>query len=309
MKRWIRKEAKDIAPTSTLVCCIEDDYNDVLFIDKQIRSTERFIITNEKSFKGLDEDEKEKLEDVIDKLRKSHLTDDDRTTIVRSDLHDFDNMMHTILMIVEDRLRFVDNVYLDITNGTGEFSSAAIILAMSYDRVQVMSVRISRTAMNNAETGNKPGLKPLYSEMKEISQIKGFELELPNPNLIRALQIYNNIPRGKKTSTEVIKGLLEDGVWFELKETERPEKGGDKTSLDIQNPKLKSDEEKKIVYREKNFYQRNILGKWIDKGWVKKNDRAAGGYEIADEGLHILSIFTGDIGGLDSYILINEEKN
>ena len=64
--------------------------------------------------------------DVIDKLRNSYLTDDHNTTIVSSDIHDFDKMMHTILMIVEDRLRFVDCVYLNLTKGSGEFCSAAI---------------------------------------------------------------------------------------------------------------------------------------------------------------------------------------
>lgn len=89
--------------------------------------------------------------DVIDKLRNSYLTDDHNTTIVSSDIHDFDKMMHTILMIVEDRLGFVDCVYLNLTKGSGEFCSAAIIVGMSYERVKVVCTSIKKTAMDTLE--------------------------------------------------------------------------------------------------------------------------------------------------------------
>ena len=46
MKKSIKKETSSDTPTSTLICCIEDDYKDVLFIDLQAKSTERYIITN-----------------------------------------------------------------------------------------------------------------------------------------------------------------------------------------------------------------------------------------------------------------------
>ena len=56
------------------------------------------------------------------------------------------------------------------------------------------------------------------------------------------------------------------------------------------------------------MYQRNILGEWSKNKWVKEDDRAPGGYDMDEEGYRALAIFTGDIHGLDSYTLINEEK-
>ena len=311
MKRKIDKISSENKPTATLISCIEDEYWYMSYIDSKVNSTERFIITDEGPVKRFEKLEGggEKLIDVIEKLRNGYLTDDHNTTIVESDIHNFDKMMHTILMIVENRLKFVDTVYLNLTGGSGEFCSAAIMIGMGFERVKVVSISIKKKAMTDEEIKNTPGVKSIYSEMKEINEINGYEIELPNANLIRSLQIYNDTPRGKKTSTEVIRRLLEDGVWFELKDTARPEEGGDRTSLSIEKPKHKTDEEKLIVYKEKNFYQRNILGKWADNGWVKKNKQAAGGYEIADEGRRILSIFTGDINELNKYVLINEEKD
>ena len=311
MKRKIDKVSNGDKPTATLISCIEDEYKDMSYIDSKVNSTERFIITDEGPVKRFEKVEEggEKLVDVIAKLKDSYLTDDHNTTIVGSDIHDFDKMMHTILMIVEDRLKFVDTVYLNLTGGSGEFCSAAIMIGMSFERVKVVSMCIKKQAMSDVEIKNTPGVKTIYSEMKEMSEINGFEIQLPNPNLVKALQIYNETPRGKKTSTEVIRRLLLDGIWFELKDTARPEEGGDETSLSIEEPRHKTDEQKLIVYKEKNFYQRNILGQWADKGWVRKNKQAAGGYEMDDEGYRILSIYTGDINGLKKYPLINEEKD
>ena len=46
MKRKIEKEIISDEPTSALICCVEDDYKNIMFIDSRAKSTERFIITN-----------------------------------------------------------------------------------------------------------------------------------------------------------------------------------------------------------------------------------------------------------------------
>lgn len=309
MKRKIEREIISDEPTSALICCVEDDYKNIMFIDSRAKSTERFIITNEGPIKSLvHEDGKYELVDVLKELRNSYLSDDHHTTMIRSDIHDFDKMMHTIFVILEDRLKAVDDIYLNITGASGEFCTAASILAMCYERVHVVSVKKSKTAMTDEEIRNTPGLKTTFSESICMGQINGFDMELPDLNLIKALKVYNDTPRGSRSGAEVIKGLLNDGIWYELKRIDRPSDGKSGTSLSIVDPKLKSKEEKRIVYREKNFYQRNILGEWSRNGWVKEDWVAVGGYDMDDEGKRVLSIFTGSISDLDSYILINEEK-
>jgi len=309
MRREINKETNSDEPTSALVCCIEDDYKNIMFIDSRAKSTERYIITNEGPIKSLvHEDGKYELVDVLEELRKSYLSDDHNTIMIKSDIHDFDKMMHTIFVIMEDRLKVVDNVFLNITGASGEFCTAASILAMCYERVHVVSVKKNKTAMTDEEIENTPGVKTTFSESICMGQVTGFDMELPDLNLIRALKIYNDTPRGKRSASEIIKGLLTDGVWYELKRIDRPEDGESGTSLSIKKPRQKTKEQKRIVYREKNFYQRNILGEWSKNEWVKEDEIAVGGYDMDDEGRRVLSIFTGTIADLNSEILIDEEK-
>lgn len=309
MKRKIDRETNSDEPTSALICCVEDDYKNILFIDSRAKSTERFIITNEGAIESIVQDDGGyELVDILEQLRKSYLSDDHRTTMVRSDIHNFDRMMHTIFVILEDRLKAVDEVYLNITGASGEFCTAASILAMCYERVHVVSVKRNKTAMTDKEIEDNPGLKVTFSESVCMGQISGFDIEPPKLNLIRALKVYNETPRGQRTSSEIIKGLLNDGIWYELKRIDRPTDGKTGTSLSIEKPKQKTDDEKRIVYREKNFYQRNILGEWIKYRWVKEDEIAVGGYDMDDEGRRVLSIFTGSIANLDSYILIDDEK-
>ncbi|MBO4357809.1 MAG: hypothetical protein J5813_06575, partial [Candidatus Methanomethylophilaceae archaeon] len=94
MRKVIKKTMRSGKSPAILICCIEDDYEDVFFIDKHVKSDARYIITSEGPVKKLEMvGGGYQLTDVIQKLKDSYFTDNHRTTLVRTDIHDFDNMM------------------------------------------------------------------------------------------------------------------------------------------------------------------------------------------------------------------------
>ena len=294
-------------PPRSLIYCLDKNYDRLLRIQKMNHYNAIYIIVdkNEEMKVKIDVDGKKEYVDIIEVLKKSPLTDNNICYIVKEDTFNFDKMMYVLDSLVRERLSYRNEVHLCIATGTGEYCAAATIIGLGYENAHVTSELVYHKIVEykNQKNGGK---ETKEAEQYTGTEISGFEIELPDQYLLEALSVFDRTPKGKRLSTNIIEKLFEEGIWHKIKATD-PERD-DSGKIILTDDSEENTDPKHIMFRLKNYYKRNILGKWYQYGWVEKNDRAAAKYEISDTGKRMLSIFVGNGEGIEHIPLINEEK-
>ena len=192
----------------------------------------------------------------------------------------FPPMFKLILKIINEELDSEEPVdlYVNISAGTSEYTAAAVIASMmnpdtipfsvSTDEYTVRDERIRDAYYRNGmpvgltETVFEPMVMPKYN------------MPMPEKNLVLGLRVLGNMIKSKRNAKgpNVIKSLKEEGLW------RRPGEG----PLERGNT---NPEKGDSVY-----YHRDYVSKWLENGWVVKDDFYKR-YILTEEGQRIIDTF------------------
>lgn len=212
----------------------------------------------------------------------------------RYDINNFDAMMNALNNIINEEQSKDSEIFINISSGTGEFCAAACLMGMMNNGIQVISsnnVRRRKKVKVESEQGGERFILGNYS----LTEIKQYRIPKPNMKLLKGLQIFNELQIGDRSNTKVIRKLIEEYVWFDIRGEPRPEKGYGNTTnneeIDGKKPKGPSNNYEKWDIAQKNYYKKNIHGKWVELGWIKEIEYWKGKYDLTDEGRRLLKIF------------------
>lgn len=280
----------------TMICCIDrrteliTDLFKESGLDNLLVIADYGILTPEYTT-----DKGRRYEDSLEMVVRNHYPIP-RMKFVRYNIYNFDEMMRALNSIIQKVRSWKSTPYISIACGTGEYCAAASIISMMNKDVHLIG-NYSRDILIPYETIGKHSRFMGQTDfgagtMTEsgISEIEKFELPKPDIYLLRALKIYQETDLGMRSSSNIIKKLKEDGIWYRLKNEPLP-LDHFTDSIPENHPRISEDEEKKRMYKEKNFYVRDIMSPWKDAGWVEAAPRTISGYEITDKGRRMMYIF------------------
>lgn len=210
------------------------------------------------------------------------------------DINNFDAMMNALNNIITEEQSKNSEIFINISSGTGEFCAAACLMGMMNDGIQVIS-------SYNMDRRKKVKVEDEFGEEKyklknfNLIEIEKYKIPKPNMKLLKGLQIFSRLKIGDRSNTKVIRELINEYVWFDIRGEPHPEKGyGDTTNSeekDGKKPKKPSANYEKWDMSQKNYYKKNILGKWIELGWIEEMEDWKGKYDLTKEGRRLLKIF------------------
>lgn len=195
-------------------------------------------------------------------------------------VYDFQKMLREILLCIDDVRKRPGQyeILINISSGTSEFISAAVIAAMmNNDMVSAFTVRTTEFTVSGEQTvkdtyyrdGKPVGLS---ADVGESVAIPKFDIELPDENLVRGLRLYIDMKDAHENivAYRVIERLKDAGLWQYTASDKGP----------------KTD----IVQKEAMYYQRHFINAWGDLGWISRPRRKAK-VELTPLGRNILDTF------------------
>ena len=293
--------SKDRVPARMIIVCADSDiekttrFLDIVQYDGAIVLVNKTLAKIRKGKKSIE---------IMDYLQKQKFK---RSTIqvVKTDIYDYDEMLYVVNWLIKDIKKVGNEALIDIADGSGEFCSAATILGMMYDDVLLIGRKETKEdwyAFNSEEKiKEKRTLEGVTS-----SSLKRYKIPTPDLELLQALMVFDKMQKGTRSSKTIIEALMKDGIWFTLNGVIIPEDRMYGTSLEeniteksyirkYNTSKQTNKSEKELrEYREKNFFQRNIVSEWLKYEWIVKNDRADCGFDVSKEGERMLYIFMND---------------
>ncbi|MEA3558690.1 MAG: DUF6293 family protein [Candidatus Thermoplasmatota archaeon] len=184
---------------------------------------------------------------------------------------DLNVVLKNVRDIIRKEKKAGNHVYVNIGAGPQIYSSAAIIASMMEGAVpfnaptEEWTVKYPKKVFyeNGKPIGNAKKVKPPI-------EIPLFNIQPPEPELVRALSIWKGITDryGIRPTKEVMIELNRNDLLPEIWEDERRRKCSQSALM---------------------RYRRNFLEKFEDRGWIEKSGRAR--YSITDQGSMILEIF------------------
>ena len=210
------------------------------------------------------------------------------------DINNFDVLMNALNNIITDEQTKNSEIFINISSGTGEFCAAACLMGMMNEGIQVISsYNMNKSKIERVE--DEFGEEKVKLGRFNLIEIEPYKIPKPNMKLLKGLQIFNELKIDDRSNTKVIRALIKEYVWFDIRREPRPKEGyGDTTNSEEKNgkkPKNPSDNYGKWDMAQKNYYKKNIHGKWIDLGWIKELEDWKGKYDTTDEGKRLLKIF------------------
>ena len=191
---------------------------------------------------------------------------------------DFSDMLGEILTIIEKETGVDTEIFINASAGTSEFSAAAVVASMmkrgviaftvSADEFMVRGDRLREVFFeNNLPVG-------MTKSVKEPTMLPQYKIEMPPKPLISGLNILSERIREKKSikANDMVKALKENGLWYH--------------ELTIPSENRRQDSSR----TEAVYYNRNFVKKWMDKGWIMKNDLTRK-HELTESGRLILRTF------------------
>lgn len=280
-----------------LIFCIDRDVELVEDVYKSSQAKRGIVILGkEKMYSSIGSITEPKLEDTFERLKKKEMADN--LEGIQADIYNFEEMMQLLFCLIKKIKAEGNEVYISIVGGSGEFCSAASIISMIEGGVTILGAKIVDEKIEAIKDDDSReyyvGLKTSCITINQIS------LTGPDDTLLTALSVFNNIQVQKRTSSNVIREMIENGIWYKIKEIGNPTHRYEFTSLD---PNIKEGKNKRgkkrsaeemrsdLKYNEKNMYQRLVIAKWVSLGWVEKNDRTAAKYSITAQGMSLIHIY------------------
>lgn len=187
---------------------------------------------------------------------------------VLSDVNKFDVLMPDIIGILKKETGDGNRVFVNIEAGSAIFSSAALIASMMYGAVP-FNVGTEKHMVEDYRSYYDENGKPvgLAKSVREPYLLPGFDLERPPEKLVRGLKIWNDVRSrfGNRKLKETISAMEEEGLLTDCMERN------------------------KVTHSGQMQFRRKYLLKWIERGWVNKNED--NNYDLSTNGKMILKIF------------------
>lgn len=280
-----------------LIFCINRDVDLMREVYRSSQAKKGIVILGkEKMYSPIGYLSDPKLEDTFECLKEEKMADEIEG--IQADIYNFEDMMQMLFCLIKKIKEEGNEPYVSIVGGSGEYCSAASIISMTEGGVTILGAKITDERI---EAINEDGSRDYYNHIVtsciEINQI---DLTGPDDVLLTALDVFNRIKTQKRSSTNVIKALIEDGIWYKVRDIGIPEYDYQYTSLDpnIKDGMDKKNHEKKadvirkdLQSNEKNVYQRHLIKKWEKLGWVEPDDRTTAKYIPTDKGNSLLHIY------------------
>jgi len=216
--------------------------------------------------------------------------------------YNFDQCFHAIYDILYEEKCQGSDVYVNISGGTPEYSAAATIASMMVKGVKLFSVG---TMASGFTVDFKKQLEQSYHDghlvgsafdVHEPFPIASFPLPTPDEDLLKALKVFVSIPVGRRSNVNVIRKLIEYGLWrFALDEA------GTGTSVEFEDEAsrfIEGGDYEKYLKRQKKeavLYQRGYIEKWKKLGWIEKSSINGKRYDLTETGKRYVEIFCSDV--------------
>jgi hypothetical protein len=187
-------------------------------------------------------------------------------------VYNFQDVLGALLGILTEERAEDNDVYINVSAGTTEFSAAAILASMMVKGVTPFTVSTKDWSVPLEDIdiyydGDRPvGLsKDVYGPRP----LPYFHIERPPEDLVVGLKVLRERKdKGHSTTyLSMIQALKDAGCW------ERQEVEGVKDQ----------------TQSEKMYYARHYIDEWVDRGWVTKDRR--GRLVMADDGLTVTQVF------------------
>lgn len=200
-----------------------------------------------------------------------------RTQIIEhgeDQVFDFNRMMNAIMKIIRSEQNSDDDadIYINVSAGTSEYSSAALIASMMMDDITAFtisarefSVPMDRIREIYYENGRPVGMAKTCNVPRKLST---YTIERPDEKQVLALGILRDRMAMKEptAASYMIPALDKAGIM-------------EYTSDDGRKPDQKST----------MYYQRNFIDRWLNNGWVERTSKR--GMKITEKGINILDVF------------------
>jgi hypothetical protein len=213
----------------------------------------------------------------VNQIIRDNSIDDTEIIEHNKNVNNFPVMLQTVLGILESEYKAADNsdIFINISAGTAEYTSAATLAAMMYPKSIPFSISSKKFTTENfvREIYYKNGVPiGLTSETYPPKAIPKISIPVPDEKLVRGLRILDglNAEKGSTKGPRVISELKKQGIWFREENTEI-----NKTA------------------RAKNdsvYYYRDFITKWLENNWVYR-DKYTKKYLLTEEGKRIVDTF------------------
>jgi hypothetical protein len=198
----------------------------------------------------------------------------------KAPVYDFTVMLRAVLNILRNEND--NDVFVNISAGTSEYTAAAVIASMMIPGVVPFSVSTKEYGIPEKDLrkiyyadGIPIGLTAATNEPKALPC---YRIDVPDEHLVHGLRVLDEKNKNDESTsgTAVIDALKVSGIWF------RKEKTDD------------NDVERKRY--EAVCYQRDFVDRWKEKGWVDKDKRTKK-YFVTASGKVILDTFCSGRSG------------
>ena len=191
---------------------------------------------------------------------------------INVEVYDFQKVLGKLLDVLTSEIAEENDVYINVSAGTTEYSAAAILASMMVKGVKPFTVSTKewKVPLKDIdlyyEDGHPVGLsKDVWSPRP----LPYFHIERPPDDLVRGLMILRERKeKGHGTTYLSMIGAMKDaGCW------ERDQVAGVKDQ----------------TQSEKMYYARHYIEEWVARGWVSKDRR--GRLDLTDDGVTVTKVF------------------
>ncbi len=191
---------------------------------------------------------------------------------IPAQINNFQTMLKELLQLIHKERSKGNLIYVNVSAGSRVFCAAGIIATMMEGgrayHVAAEEYTVDQEKIEDVycEDGELVGQAKEVSEPREIIS---FDLPTPDDRLIQGLKVLKDLKeRGGLTNTKnIVKKLEEKGLMDDIYKKDR----------------------KKVTQSAVMRYRRQFLEKWIDKGYLKKEER--GDYEFTEDGKRMVEVF------------------
>lgn len=212
--------------------------------------------------------EGEPYSDFLEKVQNELDKNDIRYKSIKAEINDFSKIFRKLISTIEKERKRGNHVYVNVSAGPHVFCSAGLIACMMKGGNPFYASTEKYTVQKEVyyEEGEPIGLA---KEVDEPEEILCFNLPTPNTKIVKGLRVWKREKdRGNiMSASNIIEKLSKENLMNDIYEDNR----------------------EKVSQKATMKYRRNFLEKWLEKGWIKKEER--GEYEMTEDGKRILDVF------------------
>jgi len=184
-----------------------------------------------------------------------------------SNVNKFEELMPDLIKVMENEIDNGNHVFVNIEAGSAVYSSASLIASMMLGATPFNEGSKDHMIDDHKKYYDEKG-RPvgLAKSVREPYLLPAFHLEKPPEKLVHGLKIWNEvrIKYGNRKLKETIQMMEKTGLLKDCMERN------------------------KVSHSGHMFFRRNFLQKWIDKGWIEKDEERI--YQLTSDGEMIIKV-------------------